>query len=675
VGNEGEVHEGGNSVGQEEDKSREIMKYTAQDLRHNEDVTEENAAVEESQQTRENPDGQVKESRATSANDPEDEIEDEALSTQDGVDEKTNAKAVNESRQDAMADSTDGLGSDEDEAAVNNEKSDGDSNESSPETYIDLGENEGAGQDLQVAESNANDDVSDEDSTPTPDEFEHQDNKADVVVVNDPDDQTSIGTDHKESIATADGGEPTQNDSSIAAVRGVVKAAVTDASDAIKNATSDAIKNVKDALRTTVASAKTGKIDKEDNTPLNEGMPSNNSDAEGELGSKPQSSDTAKKQDKPSTKAIAQTDTTGTQQAEDGSTVMTPQDSSKPKAEEGSSKADDANVAKADSKPEKGTPISKEDSKTTAGRDLLRRGTIMLAGKDGKGDIDASTGELFAKLSRRFPHASCMKDLDFQAFKSKTLLANAGSGGLVGRRGGAKMEPIFAKITNEIKSVQITHNQYEQYMSALKTCYETVFFDMAKDLDSLQASMDQRLASLERAVFLSEMRAKGNNSPSYDGVTKLFATFPLAASAFQFTATPTMPEYSKVLFAGLAIFLLLLLRCLPRRKKPDQNMLSSHMAKRGSHIEAINNSPKTADPVSSPLRHITSLSENNSRHTKKSPAIQIPELTLANELLEKENLAVSNEKLSSLQTQHIVAAGTCIIAATLFSTRMNCLDT
>ena len=70
-------------------------------------------------------------------------------------------------------------------------------------------------------------------------------------------DQKLIETDLKESIATVDGGEPTQNDSSIAAVRGVVKAAVADASDAIGNATSDAIENVKDGLRTTVASAKT----------------------------------------------------------------------------------------------------------------------------------------------------------------------------------------------------------------------------------------------------------------------------------------------------------------------------------------------------------------------------------------------------------------------------------
>jgi len=226
VGNKGEVHEGSNGVGQEEDEFREIVEDTAQDLEEkNEEVTEENVAVDELQKARETPDEQLKESRSASANDQVNEIENEAMPMQDGVDERTDTKAVNESRRDAMADSTDGLGSDEDEAAINN--ADGGSNASSPETYIDRrapGDKVGAGRDLSQAEkvhveeieSNANDDAKDEDSTQTSDEFEHQDNKADVV--NDPDDQNSIETDLKESISTVDGGEPMRNDSSIAAV-------------------------------------------------------------------------------------------------------------------------------------------------------------------------------------------------------------------------------------------------------------------------------------------------------------------------------------------------------------------------------------------------------------------------------------------------------------------------
>jgi len=117
-----------------------------------------------------------------------------------------------------------------------------------------------------------------------------------------------------------------------------------------------------------------------------------------------------------------------------------------------------------------------------------------------------SSSELIAKLSKRFPHASCIKDLDFHAFKSRTLLANAGQSGQVpGAKGsgqvpGPKMEPIFAKITNEIKSVQMTQHQYEQYISAVKTCYEKLFLDMTNDLDSIQRDYDRRLSNLEDAL-------------------------------------------------------------------------------------------------------------------------------------------------------------------------------
>ena len=71
------------------------------------------------------------------------------------------------------------------------------------------------------------------------------------------------------------------------------------------------------------------------------------------------------------------------------------------------------------------------------------------------------------------------------------------------------MEPIFNKITTKIKSVQLAQNQYEQYISLLNACYKSVISDVTNELDSLRAGVNQRLASLERTAFLSEMRAKG----------------------------------------------------------------------------------------------------------------------------------------------------------------------
>jgi len=535
----------------------------------------------------------------------------------------------------------------------------------------------------------------DHDSTPTPGDIEQPEDTSDMV--KDPDDPTLNDTDlNDESIATAtvdDSGEPVVNVSSISSVTGVgvVKAAY--------NATSDAIKNVKDAIRTTVTSGKIGETNKEerasesgkddnkDNVALDAGTSKNN-DAKGELESKTSQSADTVAIDEPSSGALAQAAETIASspqpQAEDDPTIITRQDLAKPKIEDRSSKSEDANVAvAADSKPEKITSVVKEDSKTkedsskskegpkskeglkaAVDRDLPQRVTVT--GKDDKA-VSSSASDLFAKLSRRFPHAACMKEFDFQAFKLKMLAANAaknagGGGDRGGPAGGAKkMEPIFNKITNEIKSVQITQNQYEQYISALNACYESVFYDMAKDLDSMQANVDQRLASLERAVFLSEMRAKDRPPmiPSYDGLAKLMSMLPpFEASAFQSVAVPAIPDGPIALCAGIAMLLLFLLRCLPWGKKNSK-------VKRVVPNQATGESPLA--PVTSPLRMSARPTESNSGHVNSHSVLAIPELILAKELLEKENrkltkelvetktqLANTNENYTSLQTQHAV---------------------
>ena len=150
---------------------------------------------------------------------------------------------------------------------------------------------------------------------------------------------------------------------------------------------------------------------------------------------------------------------------------------------------------KNDTSPEK--VISVSEGQGQKEHDIKRR-----KGSDGKDSrvIEETLSELYEQLSRHFPHASCLQELEFQAFKSKTLPVQPGNGGLVG--GGAKMEPIFSKITSEIKSVQVTQHQYEQYISAVKSCYQSMFFDMVKDLDSMQSNFDQRLSVIEQTNLM-----------------------------------------------------------------------------------------------------------------------------------------------------------------------------
>ena len=311
---------------------------------------------------------------------------------------------------------------------------------------------------------------------------------------------------------------------------------------------------------------------------------SSDSDQELDQAIQPQASKITASQDATTNTNISQSDASGTSQSKGELST----DSVKSKGEDSTVKG---SVSKTDtksketSKPEKKN-IQKEKPKTTTtkGGDLLKRETIAHPSKD----LDASASELYAKLIRRFPHAKCIKDLDLQAFKSKSLLANAERSGGSSVGGGApKMEPIFAKITNEIKSVQLQQTQYEQYISALKTCYESVFLDVAKDLDSTKGTdVEQRLASLERAVFLSEMTSKGGRSSystSHDRLSSLFPTLSsFTVSPFQFSVPiytmPTLEEHSTVIIGSLTTFLLAVWLLLRRERKEGSanNNLSQH---------------------------------------------------------------------------------------------------
>jgi hypothetical protein len=259
---------------------------------------------------------------------------------------------------------------------------------------------------------------------------------------------------------------------------------------------------------------------------------------------------------------------------------------------------------------EKRTTISKED--------LLHRAVITQKGKE------TEANKLFVNLSRRFPSAACVKDLDFQTFKAKTVLGHGGNGGSLG--GGIKIEPIFTKITNEIKFVQNTQHQYEQYIAALRACYEALFWDVAKELDTVQGNVDRILSRLDQ--FEKEAT---NPNP----ISNHFSTIPFVERAFQSSFIHAMPEHSTVLRAGTLAIVLLLLRYFVRSKKmrgPVKNDVRDNR-------NLDNGPPKD-------LRHI------------KSTATEILELVSDSDLLKKEldyakiKLAEKDEKLKCLQLQH-----------------------
>lgn len=473
---------------------------------------------------------------------------------------------------------------------------------------------------IEIAESNANAVILDEDFTSTSDSIEHQEIASDV------------------DIAENNAGDLIRHNFSINALIDEVKS-VTDASDAIEI----------DSSRTTVSSVATSNSDEKiSNTTSSVG--SGDRDEKEDL-SRQHLSATKMEETALAETPMKQVDNISLSQATDESS----KDNFKPKGYTAS-----ADTAKDDTKPEIVISLSKEDSKAAAGRGPIEHEVMSQTGKAGKESrgMDKSTGELYAKLFRRFPHALCMKDLDFQAFKSKTLPVHAGSGGSVG--GGAKMEPIFTKITSEIKSVQIIQHQYEQYISALKACYEAIFLDMAKDLDSMQTSFDQRLSSLERADVVSVMRTKVHLNPSsIDRLSAVSSTF--MAMVHQVASAPTIQEHSNVLCAAsLTICFLLLWRTV-------RNGVRGSRQKRDGDTEDKDNRKSTSVHLANNLSYNSNPQKNDrkciTKHIHQIPELIAeenlsPELISENNLLKKElievkcKLADTDEKLRCLEIHH-----------------------
>jgi hypothetical protein len=266
-------------------------------------------------------------------------------------------------------------------------------------------------------------------------------------------------------------------------------------------------------------------------------------------------------------------------------------------------------------------PSEKNEVKTAAKQeDVATSTSITTEKKDVRATVRTS-GELISKIAKRFPHASCIKDLDFHAFKSKTLLSNA-VGQLGGQMPGPKMEPIFTKITNEIKSVQITQHQYEQYISAVKNCYEKLFLDMVNDLDSIQNDYDRRLSNIEEVLGSA---VPGGLSKSSDN--RLMAIFP--------TFVPLVrSEYAHLVISVSFTLLMIFLRI--RQKKTNLKKPSVPTLKRTNDVKASTPplkqvatplaTPSSSGDVSPSSINIFEEHERKELHSTRTDAVGEPSL-------------------------------------------------
>ena len=621
---EGEVAREGADAGEtgQEVQDKILETDTAQHEGENADAKDESAAGNTSG---ESPGDPAEEPLPAAAENRRENIESEAVPVEGGAVENEA-----DSKQSHVA-SADGEGSDSEAVEIKSEKPD--MHDASQITA----DQKAAEQDLtmdaegvRVEDLKPNTkDVSDEDSASTSGEVGHQVNTSDEAKNSDERHGVAVVLNNETVAPLPDNGEgsaPQSNESSIAAATvGAVKAAVVDASGVIKNATSDAIKNVKDALRTTL-----GDVVDQDNSSATAGVERKVGDsgaAEGEAGSEMHlPTAAAKRQDSPSKETAPRTVVnTSSAQAKDGTAASTLHDAAKPNA----------------------SPESSFQEKDTKSASAAERAGKELKGRD-----------IFAALIQRFPDASCLQHPDFQAFQSSLAHHHAATGGGGGTGsgggdphhrgpggsgggGGAKMEPIFAKITHEIKAVQITQHQHGQYLGALRACYEMVLVAIAEDLDSFRSDDKRRLENLERVVFLSQMESRGRRLPLYEEGKKLLRAFPATVSASRFISASRMPEGTEAILAGVSILVFLLLGSrLLRRKRPIKNT---------SYSPSISKSQGQGyETMESSIQHTSML-----------------ELVTPKELLEKENqklaeklnkttqrLVDTQNKLSTLQVQH-----------------------
>ena len=112
--------------------------------------------------------------------------------------------------------------------------------------------------------------------------------------------------------------------------------------------------------------------------------------------------------------------------------------------------------------------------------------------------------EMLSLLSEQFPSAKCLDDLDFSEFKKRSIDAAKQKAsqknpaqGEKPKNSASKNEPIFKKLTDEIKSLQASQGVYEQYIKSATTCYQRVILDLGNGLVTKQKEQEERMRILE----------------------------------------------------------------------------------------------------------------------------------------------------------------------------------
>ena len=114
--------------------------------------------------------------------------------------------------------------------------------------------------------------------------------------------------------------------------------------------------------------------------------------------------------------------------------------------------------------------------------------------------LDASARTVDVALVRmleRLPSASCLPELDYAEFKAKILASRKTPPGGGSTGGGGEKAPIFKKLTDEIKALQMSLSAHDQFTKASVSCYQRVLLDLVAESEKMRSGHEERLSRLE----------------------------------------------------------------------------------------------------------------------------------------------------------------------------------
>ncbi len=120
-------------------------------------------------------------------------------------------------------------------------------------------------------------------------------------------------------------------------------------------------------------------------------------------------------------------------------------------------------------------------------------------GSDLSNAAESSMDMTLAKMLENFPSAECLYKLELSEVKvnMNTSKKTHGGSGTSASSGSNPMEPIFKKLTDEIRSLQSSLSAHDQFTKTSVTCYQRVILDLIVAMERLRSDNDQRLRNLE----------------------------------------------------------------------------------------------------------------------------------------------------------------------------------